>query len=142
MEEAAVHAFAIEQAHGSGVTVGEEDSRPNSAAMAARRAAMVSRASSGDTLEAAFALGAHPALGIERRAGEYSRSRYCATFPQRKPRVMGWEASPRSLIARPFSTVRVRAQQSGQSRAHTEWRISGIPDDYNGKKSVSLDLRD
>src|ERR1017187_10135834 len=106
-------------------------SGPNSSAMPRRRPAMVSRASSQEIRSNwPWPFAPTRRCGWSRRPGEYSRSRYCATLPHRNPRVTGCAGSPRSLEPRPSSTLISSEQQSGQSSAHTEWRVSAIEELY------------
>ena len=69
------------------------DSGPNSADAACSLAAISSNASSQEIRskapEPALPLGAILLMGYSRRSGEYTRSRYLATLPQRNPRVTG-----------------------------------------------------
>src|SRR5215468_6347783 len=80
------------------------DSGPNSPAAARNRVATVSSASSQlmrsnagvglPFLSSAGPFGATRLRGCNTRSGEYTRSRYFATFAQRNPWVIGCEGSP------------------------------------------------
>ena len=97
VEEAAVHAGAVEQAHGAGVAVREDRFGAELLAIAASRPAMCRELRPRKCVRSGLAFGADASHGIEQAVGEYSRSRYCATLPHRKPRVTGWSGSPRSF---------------------------------------------
>src|ERR1700730_1603939 len=60
-------------------------------------------------------------IGYKTRSGEYTRSRYLATFAHKKPRVTGCAGSPLTLVARPSSTVIKTPQASGQSCGQAAW---------------------
>src|SRR3984957_8421402 len=104
------------------------DSGPNSVDIAVSFSAISWRASSQGMgmNRASLVLPLAPVRrrGWRRRAGEYSRSRYLATFPQRKPRVTGWAGLPRSFEPCPATSTSIRREQaSGQSSAQTEWWV-------------------
>ncbi len=70
MKEAAVHACAVEQAHGAGVAVGQDGLGAELGGDGAEAGGDgVEGFVPGDALEAAFAFGADAALGIEQAAG-------------------------------------------------------------------------
>ena len=60
-------------------------------------------------------------IGYNSLSGEYTRSRYFATFPHKNPRVTGCDGSPCNFTARPVasSTVTSTPQESGQSCEQT-----------------------
>src|SRR6185503_6153546 len=107
------------------------DSDPNSAAELRNLVAIVSSASSQQMrsnacvgppfLSARGPFGATRLRGYNTRSGEYTRSRYFATFAQRNPRVTGCEGSPWIFVARPSSTVIRTPQASGQSCGQAAW---------------------
>src|SRR5665213_3291746 len=108
---------------------------PDSAAIVLNFAAIESSASSHEIRSNAsasrpfvsgpFAAPAFRRIGYSSRSGEYTRSRYRATFPHRKPLVTGCPGSPCTLVARPVSvsTVTSTPQESGQSCVQTAWTI-------------------
>src|SRR5215831_12954859 len=112
-------------------------SLPNSFAMTRKREAISSSASSQETRcqtaspgvpapvpEHRFLppisgpFGAIRRKGCKTRSGEYTRSRYFATFAHRNPRVTGCSGSPWIMVARPSSTVINTPHASGQSWGH------------------------
>src|SRR5579859_6475543 len=60
-------------------------------------------------------------IGYSSPSGEYTRSKYFATFPHRNPRVTGCDGSPCIFTARPVasSTVTSTPHESGQSCEQT-----------------------
>src|ERR1700722_3196667 len=100
-------------------------------------------------------------MGYSSRSGEYTRSRYCATLPHRKPCVTGCEGSPSTFTARSDaapsapvsdSTVTSTPHESGQSCEHTACTTfvcvsaaidtileqNCAPPTINGSESVSI----
>jgi len=126
VKEAPVHARAVEQAHGSAVAVRAEWLPARTPRRGLEAEAMASRVPPRWSLETAFAPGAPRGAAGRASAGANIRAPGTGTLPHRKPRVTGWRGR-RSLVPRPFSTATSREQQSGQSSAHTEWRVSGMP---------------
>src|SRR6266852_8573378 len=60
-------------------------------------------------------------IGYSTLSGEYTRSRYLATFAHKNPRVTGCAGSPCIFVALPSSTVIRTPQASGQSWGHAAW---------------------
>src|ERR1700757_437602 len=113
-------------------------SLPNSSAIARKREAISSSASSQEmrfqsrleSLNAGTAvlgcpgpLGLILRMGYSTRSGEYTLSKYFETFAHRNPRVTGCSGSPWIFVARPSCTVINTPQASGQSCGQAAFTI-------------------
>ncbi len=125
MEEAAVHAGAIQQAHRSGVAVGQDGFGPEF--VGHRLQALgdgVERLVPGDPLEAAFAFGADALLRIQQPVGMILAFEILRDFAAKKAASYRVVRVAAQREPRPSSSTSISsAQVSGQSSAHTERRI-------------------
>lgn len=122
---------------------GRTASEPNSDVICLKRELMSSRASSQlMRCHACVARAFSPAtgpfgvirrMGYSTRSGEYTRSRYLATFAHRKPRVTGCAGSPWIFVALPSSTVIRTPHASGQSCGQAAWTIFFTWVNYTGE---------
>ena len=127
VEEAAVHAGAVQQAHGAGVAVGQH--RLRSELIGDRHefsGDRVQRFVPGDAGEPAVAFCADALLRIEQTVRRILAVQVSGHFAAEKAASDGVIGSPRNRLPLPSSTLMSREQQSGQSRAQTDWRTSGM----------------
>jgi len=77
-------------------------------------------------------------IGYSTRSGEYTRSRYFATFAHKNPRVTGCSGSPWIFVARPSCTVIKTPHESGQSCGHTAFTTCFIVHRLYGDSRLAL----